>query len=105
METRRLKRPRDPIQLDKLIVDIATGQVAGSINSPALSKSPNRPLATLPGRSARRVNLKLPQRSFSQGWGLCGTAPAALIEGGVKTILDTHSPKLFITIFSYPILY
>jgi hypothetical protein len=25
--TRRLKRPRDPIQLGKLIVDIATGQV------------------------------------------------------------------------------
>jgi len=27
MTTRRLKRPRDPIQLGKLIVDIATGQV------------------------------------------------------------------------------
>jgi hypothetical protein len=27
MATRRLKRPRDPIQLGKLIVDIATGQV------------------------------------------------------------------------------
>jgi len=25
--TKRLKRPRDPIQLGKLIVDIATGQV------------------------------------------------------------------------------
>jgi hypothetical protein len=25
MATRRLKRPRDPIQLGKLIVDIATG--------------------------------------------------------------------------------
>jgi hypothetical protein len=28
MATGRLKRPRDPIQLGKLIVDIATGQVA-----------------------------------------------------------------------------
>jgi hypothetical protein len=27
MTTKRLKRPRDPIQLGKLIVDIATGQV------------------------------------------------------------------------------
>jgi hypothetical protein len=27
MTIRRLKRPRDPIQLGKLIVDIATGQV------------------------------------------------------------------------------
>lgn len=27
MSTKRLKRPRDPIQLGKLIVDIATGQV------------------------------------------------------------------------------
>jgi hypothetical protein len=27
MATRRLKRPRDPIQLGKLIVDIATGQI------------------------------------------------------------------------------
>jgi hypothetical protein len=27
MATRRLKRPRDPIQLGKLIVDIATGAV------------------------------------------------------------------------------
>lgn len=27
MTTKRLKRPRDPIQLGKLIVEIATGQV------------------------------------------------------------------------------
>ncbi len=27
MTTKRLKRPRDPIQLGKLIVDIATGQI------------------------------------------------------------------------------
>ena len=27
MATKRLKRPRDPVQLGKLIVDIATGQV------------------------------------------------------------------------------
>ena len=31
MATRRLKRPRDPIQLGKLIVDIATGDVQDSV--------------------------------------------------------------------------
>ena len=31
MATKRLKRPRDPIQLGKLIVDIATGQVEDRI--------------------------------------------------------------------------
>jgi hypothetical protein len=32
MATKRLKRPRDPIQLGKLIVDIATGQVEDQEN-------------------------------------------------------------------------
>jgi hypothetical protein len=32
MATRRLKRPRDPVQLGKLIVDIATGQVTDSVD-------------------------------------------------------------------------
>jgi hypothetical protein len=32
MATKRLKRPRDPIQLGKLIVDIATGQVADKVD-------------------------------------------------------------------------
>ena len=31
MAERRLKRPRDPIQLGKLIVDIATGQVEDQV--------------------------------------------------------------------------
>jgi hypothetical protein len=32
MATRRLKRPRDPIQLGKLIVDIATGQIEDRVD-------------------------------------------------------------------------
>jgi hypothetical protein len=32
MATKRLKRPRDPIQLGKLIVDIATGQVEDRVD-------------------------------------------------------------------------
>jgi hypothetical protein len=31
MAQKRLKRPRDPIQLGKLIVDIATGQVEDQV--------------------------------------------------------------------------
>ena len=31
MTTKRLKRPRDPIQLGKLIIDIATGQVEDKV--------------------------------------------------------------------------
>jgi hypothetical protein len=31
MATKPLKRPRDPIQLGKLIVDIATGQVQDAV--------------------------------------------------------------------------
>jgi hypothetical protein len=32
MTTKRLKRPRDPVQLGKLIVDIATGQVEDKLD-------------------------------------------------------------------------
>lgn len=32
MTTKRLPRPRDPIQLGKLIVDIATGQVEDEVH-------------------------------------------------------------------------
>ena len=34
MATKRLKRPRDPIALAKLIGDIATGQAVDQINDP-----------------------------------------------------------------------
>jgi hypothetical protein len=34
MATKRLPRPRDPIQLGKLIVDIATGQVEDRVDDP-----------------------------------------------------------------------
>jgi hypothetical protein len=33
MATKRLKRPRDPIQLGKLIVDIATGQIRDEVEN------------------------------------------------------------------------
>ena len=37
MPEKRLKRPRDPIQLGKLIVDIATGQVEDRAPEPEAS--------------------------------------------------------------------
>jgi hypothetical protein len=33
MTTKRLQRPRDPIQLGKLMVDIATGQVVDALEN------------------------------------------------------------------------
>jgi hypothetical protein len=39
METKRLKRPRDPIQLGKLIGDIATGQVEEAQETAAEKKA------------------------------------------------------------------
>jgi hypothetical protein len=39
MATKRLKRPRDPIQLGKLIVDIATGQVTEPEETPAETRA------------------------------------------------------------------
>jgi hypothetical protein len=41
MATRRLKRPRDPIQLGKLIVDIATGQIEEPEDTPAEKRARN----------------------------------------------------------------
>lgn len=45
MATKRLKRPRDPIQLGKLIVDIATGQVE------------DKPEESSPGKNEAAVEL------------------------------------------------
>jgi hypothetical protein len=39
MTTKRLKRPRDPIQLGKLIGDIATGQVQEPEETPAKKRA------------------------------------------------------------------
>ena len=45
MATKRLKRPRDPIQLGKLMIDIATGQVADT------AEDKRDPVAVKRGRS------------------------------------------------------
>jgi hypothetical protein len=64
MASRRLKRPRDPIQLGKLIVDIATGQVenrAEHATNPDISEI--RQKAGAIGGRARSKSLSPEQRS------------------------------------------
>jgi len=59
MSTKRLKRPRDPIQLGKLIVDIATGQVED--REPDQEETPAIKLAKQGGK-ARAAKLSVQRR-------------------------------------------
>jgi hypothetical protein len=61
MATKRLKRPRDPIQLGKLIVDIATGQVADE-EKPDTGKSAAAVARGKKGGSARARALSPEER-------------------------------------------
>jgi hypothetical protein len=64
MTTKRLKRPRDPIQLGKLIVDIATGQIEDAQQTdkdPAASELGR--LGGLKGGKARAEKLSPTRRS------------------------------------------
>ena len=61
MTTRRLKRPRDPIQLGKLIVDIATGQVEDK--APLAGKSETAVARGRKGGPARARALSPEERS------------------------------------------
>ena len=58
MATKRIPRPRDPIQLGKLMVDIATGQVVDSV------EDGRDPAAAALGRKggAARASLLTPER-------------------------------------------
>jgi hypothetical protein len=65
MVDRRLKRPRDPIQLGKLIVDIATGQVEDQSEEDATSRGRQ---GGLRGGPARRDRLDPAERQkIAQG--------------------------------------
>jgi hypothetical protein len=61
MATRRLTRPRDPIQLGKLIVDIATGQVDDRIEDAIASEV--RRKAGVEGGKARARSLSPERKS------------------------------------------
>jgi hypothetical protein len=60
MAIKRLKRPRDPIQLGKLIVDIATGQVEEPEETSAAKRART---AGRKGGSARAKKLTPQERS------------------------------------------
>ena len=60
MTTKRLKRPRDPLQLGKLIVDIATGQVEDREDD---GKDPNAAALGRKGGAARADKLTAEQRA------------------------------------------
>ncbi len=63
MATKRLKRPRDPISLAKLIGDIATGQVSDSVeDGKDVSASQLGRLGGLKGGKARAKALSASQR-------------------------------------------
>jgi hypothetical protein len=71
MATKRLKRPRDPIQLGKLIVDIATGQTQDLVedgrdsNAAALGKKGGkaRAAALTPGK-----RVEIAKRAAAKRW-------------------------------------
>lgn len=68
MATKRLPRPRDPIQLGKLIVDIATGQVddrapASDDARKSVAAVTRGKLGGLKGGRARAIKLTPEQRA------------------------------------------
>jgi hypothetical protein len=63
MATRRLKRPRDPIQLGKLIVDIAAGQVEDRVEDDRDPKAVERgSLGGVRGGRARAEGMPAAER-------------------------------------------
>jgi hypothetical protein len=72
MSTKRLKRPRDPIQLGKLIVDIAAGQVED--REPDQEETPAAKLAKEGGKArAAKLSAKrrreIAQKAAQARWG------------------------------------
>ena len=74
MATKRLPRPRDPIQLGKLIVEIATGQVEDAVAEPDRSNRRGR-AGGLRGGAARKDRLdaetrqKIARAAAQARWG------------------------------------
>ena len=72
MTENRLKRPRDPIQLGKLIVDIATGQAVD--RAPTQEETPGAKLAKTGGKArAAKLTAKrrreIAQQAAQARWG------------------------------------
>jgi len=62
MTDKRLKRPRDPVQLGKLVGDILTGQVEDRQPEPALDATNYAQKGGLKGGNARAARLTPEQR-------------------------------------------
>lgn len=60
MSKKRLKRPRDPIQLGKMVVDIATGQIEDRVAEPEASAAAK---IAKKGGKARAAKLTAKRRS------------------------------------------
>jgi hypothetical protein len=86
MTERRLRRPRDPLQLGKLIVDIATGQVEDREDD---GKDPN---AAALGRKGGAARAAFPPRP---SWLPRDTAPLGLQQSqAVLGAADQHEQAL-----------
>ena len=83
MATRRLKRPRDPIQLGKLIVDIATGQVQEPKETPTEKRARN---AGRKGGKTRAKKLSPAERSEIASLAAFGTLEEKLVLIGVRGV-------------------
>ena len=81
MAAKRLKRPRDPVELGKLIGDILTGQVEDKAPAPAIDQSKNQAavelgrLGGIKGGKARAESLtparrkEIAQEAANRRWG------------------------------------
>ena len=72
MATKRLKRPRDPIQLGKLIVDIATGQVEDRVDDgkdPAASDLGRKGGTVRATRLSKERRAEIARKGAQARWG------------------------------------
>src|SRR5260221_96396 len=65
MATKRIKRPRDPVALAKLIGDIATGQVEDRLEDERDARAVERPTA---GRGGNRLPRSPVENAYSVAW-------------------------------------
>ena len=71
MATKRLPRPRDPIQLGKLIVDIATGQVVDAVEdgkNETAAEMGRKGAAIRAGRLSPERRKEIAQKAAAKRW-------------------------------------
>jgi hypothetical protein len=97
MTAKRLKRPRDPVELGKLIGDILTGQVEDHA-APSPSENGKDAAAVALGRKgglkggkARAAKMVPEQRTRQRSWGYLGYVKE-LNHSAIKPRLDKFRP-------------